>query len=79
MHKSKALQSQYKALKTSPTKHHGAAGERSYSLYSFIISALDRGERSVSRLGRALPPRKEPPVPIGQEAGWAPESVCTQR
>jgi hypothetical protein len=21
----------------------------------------------------ALPPGKEPPVPIGQEAGWAPE------
>jgi hypothetical protein len=25
-----------------------------------------------------LPPRKGPPVPIGQEAGWAPEPVWTQ-
>jgi hypothetical protein len=32
------------------------------------------GEWSASRLGRALPP-----VPIGQEAGWAPEVVWTQR
>jgi hypothetical protein len=28
----------------------------------------------------ALYPRgKDPPVPIGQEAGWAPEPVWTQR
>jgi hypothetical protein len=26
-----------------------------------------------------LSPVKEPPVPIGQEAGWAPEPVWTQR
>jgi hypothetical protein len=25
----------------------------------------------------ASPPRKEPPVPIGQEAGWTPEPVWT--
>jgi hypothetical protein len=25
-----------------------------------------------------LPPGKGPPVPIGQEAGWAPEPVWTQ-
>jgi hypothetical protein len=25
-----------------------------------------------------LPPGKGPPVPIVQEAGWAPEPVCTQ-
>jgi hypothetical protein len=31
------------------------------------------------RPGRALPPGKGPPVPIGQEAGWAPEPVWTQR
>jgi len=29
--------------------------------------------------GRALPPGKGPPVPIVQEAGWAPEPVWTQR
>jgi hypothetical protein len=28
---------------------------------------------------RALSPRKGPPVPIGQEAGWAPVPVWTQR
>jgi hypothetical protein len=37
------------------------------------------GERSASHPGRALPPGKEPPVPIVQEAGWAPEPVWTQR
>jgi hypothetical protein len=29
--------------------------------------------------GRALALRKGPPVPIVQEAGWAPEPVWTQR
>jgi hypothetical protein len=33
----------------------------------------------VSRPGRALPPGKGAPVPIVQEAGWAPEPVWTQR
>jgi hypothetical protein len=37
------------------------------------------GEWSASRPGRALPPGKGPPVPIVQEAGWAPEPVWTQR
>jgi hypothetical protein len=54
-------------------------GERRYSSYSFLTSALDGGEWSASRLGRALPPGKGPPVPIVQEAGWAPEPVWTQR
>jgi hypothetical protein len=26
----------------------------------------------------ALPPGKEPPVPIGKASGWAPEAVWTQ-
>jgi hypothetical protein len=39
-------------------------GERRYSSYSFITSALEAGEWSASRPGRALPPWKEPPVPI---------------
>jgi hypothetical protein len=61
-------------------KHHGGAWrERRYSLYSFSNSALERGEWSESRPGRALAPGRGPPVPIGQEAGWAPESVWTQR
>jgi hypothetical protein len=37
------------------------------------------GEWSASRPGRALPLGKGPPVPIGQEAGWASEPVWMQR
>jgi hypothetical protein len=62
-----------------PTCHGGAWGERRYSSYSYLSLALDGGEWSASRPGRALPPGKEPPVPIGQEAGWAPVPVWTQR
>jgi hypothetical protein len=54
-------------------------GDRRYSSYSYLTSALDGGEWSASRSGRALPPGKVPPVLIGQEAGWAPEPVWTQR
>jgi hypothetical protein len=46
-------------------------GERMYSAYLFKTSALDGGEWSESRFGRALPTRKGPSVPIVQEAGWA--------
>jgi hypothetical protein len=55
-----------------------AQGERRYSSYSFTTSALDGGEWSASRPGRALPPGKGPPVPIVQEAGWASDTVVTQ-
>jgi hypothetical protein len=61
------------------TRHGGALRERSYSSYSFLTSAVDRGEWSASRPGRALPPGKGPPVPIVQETGWTPETVWTQR
>jgi hypothetical protein len=54
-------------------------GERRYSSYSFTTSALDGGEWSASRPGRALLLGKGPPVPIVQEAGWASEPVWTQR
>jgi hypothetical protein len=54
-------------------------GERRYSSYSFLTSALDGGEWSASRLGRALTQGKVPPVPIVQEAGRASEPVWTQR
>jgi hypothetical protein len=40
-----------------------------YNSYSFLTWALDGGEWSASRPGRALPPGKGPPVPIGQEVG----------
>jgi hypothetical protein len=70
----------YHLLKSCPvTRHEGAWGVRRYSFYSFLTSALDGGEWSASRPGRALPPREGSPVPIGQEAGWASEPVSTQR
>jgi hypothetical protein len=50
-------------------------GDRRYSSYSFSTSALDGGEWSASRPGRDLVPGKGPPVPIVQEAGWAPGPV----
>jgi hypothetical protein len=53
-------------------------GVRRYGSYSYLTSALDGGEWSASRPGRASPPGKGPPVPIGQETGWAPEPVWTQ-
>jgi hypothetical protein len=56
-----------------------ALGGEMYSSYSFTTSALDGGEWSASRPGRALPPGKGPPAPLLQEAGWAPEPVWTQR
>jgi hypothetical protein len=61
------------------TRHEGAWGKRRYSSYSYSTSALDGGEWSASRPGRALAPGKGPPVPTVQEAGWAPEPVWTQR
>jgi hypothetical protein len=56
------------------TRHGGTWGQRRYSSYSYLTSALDGGEWSASRPGRALPP-----VPTGWEAGWAPEPVWMQR
>jgi hypothetical protein len=44
-----------------------------------MTSALDGGEWSASRPGRALPPGKGPPVPTVQESGGSPEPVWTQR
>ena len=42
----------------------------------FLDRGTRRGERSAARPGRTLPPGKDP-VPILQEAGWAPEPVWT--
>jgi hypothetical protein len=55
-----------------------ALGGERYSSYSFMTSALEGDEWSASRTGRSLPPGKGLPVPIVQEAGWAPEPVWTQ-
>jgi len=41
-----------------------------------MTTALEGGEGLASRPGRSLPPGKEP-VPILQEAGWAPGPVWT--
>jgi len=65
--------------KAIPLRHEDIKGERMCTSYSFFTSALDGGEWSASRPGRGLPPRKGPPLPIVQEAGWAPEPVWTQR
>jgi hypothetical protein len=61
------------------TCHRGTFWERRYSSYSLTTSALHEGESSASWPGHALPSGKGPPVPTGQEAGWAPELVWTQR
>jgi hypothetical protein len=46
----------YTALKLSDYKPRRRLGERRYSSYSFAISALDGGEWSASRPGRAFTP-----------------------
>jgi hypothetical protein len=66
-------------LKLSHYTSRRRLGERIYSSYSLSTSALDGGERSASRPGRTLALGKGPPVPIVQEAGWAPKSVWTRR
>jgi hypothetical protein len=65
-----------KAVPLLPCRHKE---ERNYCCYSFLTSAIDGGGWSASRPGRALAPGKETPVPIVQEAGWAPEPAWTQR
>jgi hypothetical protein len=51
-----------------------------YSSYSFSTSALDGGWAvSVSPWPHFSPREKGPPVPTVREAGWAPDSVWTQR
>jgi hypothetical protein len=49
---------------------------RGIGLLCFQTSALERGEGLASRPGFFLPPEKDP-VPLVQEAGWAPEPVWT--
>jgi hypothetical protein len=74
----RSVRRKYKG-KTVPQQTYGGAGGRMYSSYLFTTSALEGGEWSASRPGRALAPGKGTPVPIVQEAGWAPEPVWTQR
>jgi hypothetical protein len=44
-----------------------------------MTSELDGVSGQRHALAALYPSGKGPPVPIGQEAGWAPESVWTQR
>jgi hypothetical protein len=60
-------------------KHEWPGRYRKYSSYSFLTSAVDGADWSASSPGRALYPWKGHPVPIVQEAGWAPEPIWTQR
>ena len=57
------------------TGHEGPEGEQMYSSTLPSTSALDGGGWSTPRPG-GLTPRKDP-VPIVQEAGWAPGPVWT--
>jgi hypothetical protein len=66
-------------LQTVPLRHAGAKGDRMYSSYSFLASAIDGGEWSTSRPGRSSPMGKGLPVLIRLEAGWASEMVWTMR
>jgi hypothetical protein len=70
------LRHQYRNNKAKAVLLHAtkAIGGEEYSSYSFSTSALDGGEWSASLPGRALAPGKGPPVPIVQEAGWAPRA-----
>jgi hypothetical protein len=52
-----------KAVPLHAMKAPGGGGR--YSSYSYLTSALDGGEWSALRPGRALPPGKGSPVPIG--------------
>jgi hypothetical protein len=55
-----------------------AQGERRYSSYSFSTSALDGGEWSVSRPGRALPPGNDAQYPLYRRLG-EPQRRCGHR
>jgi hypothetical protein len=68
----------YVEVKLSRYRHAGDKGGK-YTSCSFSTSALDGGEWSASRPRQRFTRGKEHPVPIGKEAGWAPELIWTQR
>jgi hypothetical protein len=67
----------FTTIKKKAVTQHSYGGTREEWRHSstFTTLALDGGEWSVSHPGRALPVERGLPVPIGQEAGWAPEPV----
>jgi hypothetical protein len=65
--------------RSNPTTHlWRPRGNRRYSSYSFMTSALDGVSGQRHAPAALYPQGKGPPVPIGCEAGWAPELVWTQ-
>jgi hypothetical protein len=73
-----ALRKELKAIKQSHYTPWRRLGGEEILLLVFDFGTR-WGEWLESRPGRALPPGKGLPVPIVQEAGWAPEPVWTQR
>jgi hypothetical protein len=57
------------------TRQAGAKAKRKYSSYSFLISALDRGEWSASRPCHVSPPGKDPPD-THRIGGWVGHKVA---
>ena len=57
------------------TGHEIPDGEKMYRFTLYLTSALDAGGWSTPRPGRFIPGKD--PVPIVQEAGWAPGPVWT--
>jgi hypothetical protein len=66
-------------VKAIPLHAAKALGRRGYIAPTHSRPRHKRADWSASRPGRALVPWKGPPIPIGQEAGWAAEPVWTQR
>jgi hypothetical protein len=56
-------------IKAVPLHAMMCLGERKYSSYSFLTSALGGSERSASRPGRALPRGKDPRYPLDRRLG----------
>jgi hypothetical protein len=67
-----------KGINCPATRHGGVWGGRRYSSYSFLTSALDGGEWSASRPGRALPPGKDLQYPLDIRLG-GPQSRSGRR
>jgi hypothetical protein len=71
------LNKQQLKVKTPTTRTEIAWGRGTAPTHSRPLGT-SWGEWLASRPGRALAPRKGPPVPIVQEAGWAPKPAWTQ-